>query len=512
MSILPMWAGKLPYPGRNSCSGLFIFPARAVLKKYGYYVILMMKFKFMEINLATLAIQNPWWSIDWRGKSKKPGTGNGFDPVLLEFDESAIKWQPSLIDELEFGKDRVYFLQGPPSVGKTTIIKLLVRKLVADRKIEADNIFYYACGSFYTFEQLNEAIKVFINWRRKQDAKERLFIFIDDIEYIKNWDNGIKHLHEAGLFKDTTAFISGYLFNHKIINNGFIINKTINPLDFADFIGLINPKLSVLDSNHYKNFSRQLDYYSDIYFLTGGYIGAINSYKEQGAVSQALYDNYLSWLMHDIARLGRDVTLLKQVIEQLLDNLGQPVGYQTIAKKTKARTHLTIAGYLDILESMSFVKTVYQTGNGEQPASRKAKKIYFSDPFIFALVYSFAQGSLNYWQFARERMHEDVFYAQLVENTVLDHLLRIAPRADAIFYWRDNIKKLQIDFVVKTGKKFIPILIRYNGEIGAAETNIFQAAGYKRGIIISRDQLKLDSDFKIVPLNYFLLFYRELIK
>jgi predicted AAA+ superfamily ATPase len=90
--------------------------------------------------------------------------------------------------------------------------------------------------------------------------------------------------------------------------------------------------------------------------------------------------------------------------------------------------------------------------------------------------------------------------------------MQIAPGEDNIFYWRDNAKKYQIEFIVKAGKKSVPILIRYGAETGEAEAKIFRSAGFKQGIIISRDELRLDSDYKIVPLDYFLLFYRELVK
>lgn len=462
----------------------------------------------MEINLSLLSVQNPWWSIGWNGEKKPSQAGQGFDPVLDEFDSSSVKWKPAVLNEINFDKDLIYFLQGPPAAGKTTAVKLLIGQLTQEKKVDPDNVFYYSCANFYTFEQLNQSIKVFLKWRRGIGQKERHYIFIDEIEFISNWENGIKHLHEAGVLKNTTLVVAGSVFNKKQSEKKFIINKNINPLDFGEFIRLINPNFQNITPGNYDKFSHQLDYYLDIYFLTGGYIGAINSFRKNGAVSQSLYDNYVSWLMHDVARMGRDIVLLKQILIQILENFGQPVGYQTIAKKTKARTHLTISEYLDILESMYFIKPVYQSSGNSKPASQKAKKIYFYDSFIFSLTYSYAHGSLNYWQFSRERLHDEEFHSQLVENIVLSHLIQTN---DNIFYWRDNIKKLQIDFITKYGKNIIPVLIRYNQNISEGETKIFKAAGCKKGIIISRDQLDLKSNYKIIPLTYFLLFYKNLI-
>lgn len=464
----------------------------------------------MEINLSLLSVQNPWWSVGWQGE-KKPAE-QGYDPVINEFENSAIKWRPAVLRELDFDKDLIYFLQGPPATGKSTAVKLSIKSLMNDKSVDPDNIFYYSCGNFYTFEQLNQAIKVFLNWRRMSASRDRLYIFIDEIEFIKNWDSGLKHLREAGRLKNVTLVIAGSFFNKKWSANKFIINKPLQSLDFGEFIRLVNPTLAEITPAKYNNFAHQLDYYLDIYFLTGGYIGAINSYRQNGAVSQSLYNNYVSWLMHDVARMGRDITLLKQILEQLLDNFGQPIGYQTIAKKTKARTHLTIAEYLKILEEMFFIKPVYQSASDSNAASRKAKKIYFYDSFIFSLAHAYAHGSLNYWQFNRERLHEKSFHACLVENIVLNHLMQIEFNDNNIFYWRDNIKKVQIDFIIRTNKKHIPVLIRYDQDITEDDYKILQSANCKQGIIISQNRLDLDAKYKIIPLNYFLLFYRELLK
>ena len=57
-----------------------------------------------------------------------------------------------------------------------------------------------------------------------------------------------------------------------------------------------------------------------------------------------------------------------------------------------------------------------------------------------------------------------------------------------------------------------PILIRYDKEIKDEDFKIFKQAGFKRGIIISKDKLENKGDFKIMPLSYFLMFYGENFK
>ncbi|MFA4833676.1 MAG: ATP-binding protein [Patescibacteria group bacterium] len=463
----------------------------------------------MEIDLELLSIQNPWWT--------RLGTGErlikslDFDPVIKIFAGQPLKWQPEILGEVPLNRDDIYVLYGGRGLGKTTILKLLIKKLVEEKKTEPDNIFYYSCHNLDTYEELNELVKIFLNWRR-EEANKRLFIFIDEISLIKNWPKGISYLAKAKKLKNVTVILASSRwedFGNKAENLP-TQNKIINSLDFSEFLKLLNPKLAEkINEANYKNYQDQLEYYLDIYFLTGGFIPCLNSYQKEGAISQNIYSDYFYSLTADVAKLGRDVILLRQILEQIILNLGRPLGYKTIAHQTKAKIHLTIAEYLKILESMFVVKMVYQSDSRGKPTSRKAKKIYFTDPFLFWLFYSHINGSLDYWPFSRERLHRQDIFNALVENVVFSHLSRNGGLGsqERLTYWRDNIRKQEINFLVHNGKKIMPVLLRYSQEIEDKDLKIFKQAGFRQGIIISRNRLENKGNIKIMPLTYFLLFY-----
>jgi len=452
----------------------------------------------MDLNLELLSIQNPWW----RGESLK------FDPVVELYNRQALKWRPAALVQINLRQDKIYFLTGLKGVGKTTLLKLIIKKLIEADRINPNNIFFYSCHNLDSYEQLNEMIKLFLNL--KATGKTRRYIFIDEIAMIKNWQKGIDHLIKAAKLINATVILSASSFNEtKVKFNGSFKNITVNNLDFSEFAGLINPELfQGITRKNYSLKQSRLEYYLDIYLLTGGFISAINDYKENGAIRQHVYSNFLHWFLAHIGRANRDLILTRQIIEKLILNLGSSIGYKTLARKTKAKTHLTAAEYLNILESMFAVKTVYQSENGE-PSSRKAKKVYFGDPFIFWLFYSYIHGSLDYYQLARQRLHDPAVFSNLVENVIFDHLSK--DEENKITYWRDNIKKKEINFLVKRGKSVAPILIRYGQEIKPADFEIFKLAGFKKGLIISKDKLENKNGISIMPLTYFLLFYKELI-
>ena len=83
---------------------------------------------------------------------------------------------------------------------------------------------------------------------------------------------------------------------------------------------------------------------------------------------------------------------------------------------------------------------------------------------------------------------------------------------ERLTYWRDNVRKQEITFLVHNGKKIMPILLRYSQEIEDKDLKIFRQAGFRQGIIISRDRMENRGNIKILPLTYFLLFYKDLLK
>jgi len=444
----------------------------------------------MDLTWELLAIQNHWWK----------GANLKFDPVLRQYEKNKLKARPEILSQVDLKRDGVHFLTGSRGTGKTTALKLMIKKLIEEDGIKPRQIFYYSCHNLDSAEQLNEMIKLFLN---QANRRQRAYIFIDEITMIKDWQSGLNHLKKAGIFKKATAIFSGSFLEKEIDGGINILN--IASLAFAEFVGLINPVFhQKIKRGNYPAWADKIEYYLDIYLLTGGQIGAINDYYFNGAVSQNVYSNTLYWLLANVARLGRDPALVRQIMEKIILNLGQSVGYKTLAAKTRARTHLTAAEYLDLLEKMFVIKTIYQSDGG-QPTSRKAKKVYFQDPFFFWLFYAYTHGSLNYWQLARERLFDRAVFSYVLKNVIFSRLLKDGK--NNLTYWRDNVKKQEIHFLARRGKKLMPILIRYDKEIKDGDFKIFKQAGLKRGIIISKDKLENKGDFKIMPLSYFLMFY-----
>lgn len=443
----------------------------------------------MEINLDLLSIQNPWW----KGRNLK------YDPILDAYKRRPLKFNPKIFSGLDMEKENIFLVSGGRGTGKTTSVKLYIKDLIEKKNIDPKNIFYYSCHNIISNGQLSELVKLYISERKKK-TEDRLYIFIDEITLVKNWDEGMRHLKDAGKLKNASIFFITSN-QEKITPRLKAENIKAEPLHFRQFLNLFNENiLSALNEKKFKTDAHILDFYLDVYLLTGGYLKNINSYKKKGSVHETAYFNLISALNLDIAKSGRDINLLRQILEEIILNFGEPVGYKTIANKTKARTHLTIAGYLETLEKMFALDILYQ---GERASSRP-KKIFFEDPFQFWTICAYVYGAVDSWKFSIEHLHENKILCALIKIMVYGHLKKSGQN---ISFWRDSIKNLEIDFLIGEKKK-IPVLVRYKNRPSEKDFKILERLKYKEGIIITKEEMDLAGKIKKIPLTYFLLFYK----
>ena len=75
---------------------------------------------------------NPWW---------RDRQSINQDKHIRTFEASKIKWRPPLL-KTPLNEDVLHIIKGPRQVGKTTLIKLFIKNLLADDKVSEKNIFF----------------------------------------------------------------------------------------------------------------------------------------------------------------------------------------------------------------------------------------------------------------------------------------------------------------------------------------------------------------------------------
>ncbi len=497
------------------------------------------------MSLPEFAEHNQWWL-------EKKAIDD--DQRIAEWESSHFKWSPRLGETFQWDLDVVYVLRGPRQVGKTTLMKLKIRELIKSG-IDPRHIFYWPCDLVEGPEKLVRIITSYQDFSRK-DRTIRLYIILDEISSVKDWQKGIKSLYDAGRLKKCTVVLTG---SHsidlrkatetlarrrgdvdKLVDQ--LPDKILLPAKFSEYAEVRSEKIrgmirdlglqsrqgrhslwaQILKGSLPKELqelelvSKEVAALFGDFLLTGGIPKVVDTYISTGTISKALYEEYTSLLLRDIARWNGKEVILQQIVRRLVETMGTNVTLNKIRQETDVSSHHTTGVYLDFLKD-SFVATVIQKLdlNKDAPVTRDSRKVHFEDPFIFH--------ALRAWSLGRDPYPEAVSFlselekvSKLVESVVSAHLVRLLfsyhpsslfDYTNQLFHWEGSER--QLDFAARFDDKYLPIEVKYQNRISADDSKPianFQKAGKSAGgLIITKDSLAERDSLLEIPVHLALL-------
>jgi len=137
--------------------------------------------------------------------------------------------------------ERLVVLLGARQVGKTSIMQLLMDKLLNVKRIEKNRVFYFDLEDMSLLEIVNRGIDEFIAFLEANGAnlKERCFVFLDEIQYMENPSNFLKllvdhHKEIKAVVGGSSSFAIRSKFKDSLAGRKIVFN--IHPLDFGEFL------------------------------------------------------------------------------------------------------------------------------------------------------------------------------------------------------------------------------------------------------------------------------------
>ena len=122
----------------------------------------------MEITFQLLQQQNPWW---FREEIILD------DEKIADYEGQTYQYIPSALSEFPEDTDAILTLRGPRQIGKSTTMKLLIRKLLLELKIAKKHVFYFSLDRIEDYNQLYELIDCYL--RNVRPGKpQRLYILL----------------------------------------------------------------------------------------------------------------------------------------------------------------------------------------------------------------------------------------------------------------------------------------------------------------------------------------------
>lgn len=472
--------------------------------------------------------QNIWW----QDKSLI-----SHDPKIRELNAQRFRWRPPVLEEIDLDRFAVYTLRGPRQVGKTTALKILIHDILQDEGVLKEQVMYYTCDNIDDYKELVELLETYLDHIKKMGLqKEMLYIFLDEVTSVRDWQKGIKYLVDTGKLSQACMVLTGS--NAADLRKGVerlpgrrgkieSPDKIMLPLTFRDYVSLINPGLFArladrleggvdifaLDQTAFKTLLSLRPHLGELailyeqFLITGGFITAINAYFPEHEIGYAVYERYQQWLRGDISKAGRSERTARQILHELITIAVSAFGWETIAKKIGVATHKTVSEYIETMEDSFVLKTLYQIDiNTRRPRIKKLKKAYFLDSFIFWSLWGWVDNWLAYDDNVSRALTSTDMKARLTEQVIANELFYRFDRSDwlnsRVFFWKNGG---EIDFIVKREKVLLPLEVKYQKNAGSPDLRTIKRLGFKLGILISVDKLEMEDGFVIIPAGLFLL-------
>jgi predicted AAA+ superfamily ATPase len=436
------------------------------------------------MELEELASQSPWWhdrrAIEQDEKVRK----------VLEAGERVV---------FELG-DESSVLVGPRQLGKTTALKYDIYRKIVRQGVDPASIMYRSFDTSRSFEEIEGALNAFA------EVRGRKFIYLDEVSFVDQWQRAVKHFLDSEASRDTTLYVTG--------SSSINLRKELMPgrrIRFAEFLPLSFRQFlksfgsaglrEALGSGVARDFGsavrgaaallpyfREISRHFDAYVRTGGYPDAIFGLRQQGKVSDDIYDLHWNAFVSDVSKGGKSVEIATAVVYGLVISYSSKVSLSGIARMQGIKSHVTVREYIEAFDDLFVTRSVFPTAN-RRYVFRKERKVYFSDPFL-------------YWMFSKKLGIEDKdAESKVAEGILHSHIYRFVNRGKGLAEPKTMVGFLSGRREVDFASEGWGFELKWRRKVDASK---FPKAGIRKRLLLSRDTMDLDGEVKVVPLALFL--------
>ena len=392
----------------------------------------MLQVSDQEIN-TRLREENPWW-VD----------GAGIDRDFAAFPRRAYL-QPFTRLLRQDGPQRALLLLGQRRVGKTILVIHAIDDLL-QRKVAGRDILYISLETPTFFGRSLESLVRRFQKMFERPAGTALYVFFDEIQYLKGWEVHLKSLVDSfrGIQFVATGSAAAAL-KHKSAESGAgrFAEYVLPPLTFFEYLRFIGSEDALIvhdgDPDDAGRFRAR-----DIHGLNDAFVNYVNfgGYPE-AVFSETVRKNPRRYIKSDIIDkvLLRDLPSLYGIADvQELNSLFNTVAYNSAQEisvedlsQSSGVSKPTIAKYLEYLEAAFLIKRLRRI---DENAARFRKAMTFKVYLTNSTMRSALFAPLD---------ADDAAMGHMVETAVFSQWLHNASYIESLHYAR--WKKGEVDLV-----------------------------------------------------------------
>ena len=363
--------------------------------------------------------------------------------AIKEFQEGEL---PELIERevnIPLSSRKIISIVGPRRSGKTYLLFGLMKGLLSQNILQ-EQIVYLNFDDPRLLPCDASGIELILQAYRElypEHMRKTNYLFLDEIQNVKDWELGVRRIHDTRKFRIFITGSSSKLLSKEIATQlrGRAISFEILPFSFREILLARNIKL---DKNIAYSMERfHINKYLDEYLKIGGFPEVV--LEENTDLKLRILKEYIEtmFLRDLVERYNiRNQPLLRELVKFLTTNTASIFSLNAFyrwIKGTYPTTKRTLLNYVSYLEDTGLFFLVRKFSYSLKEQAQRPRKCYIVDNGL-RTAYGF-------------RLSEDK--GKNLENAVfleLQHRRATNPLME-IFYWQDY-KKREVDFVVREGK------------------------------------------------------------
>ncbi|MBI5027158.1 MAG: ATP-binding protein [Nitrospirae bacterium] len=342
-------------------------------------------------------------------------------------------------------KRQIVLFTGLRRVGKTTLIYQIIDELLR-KGVNPYNILYFSFDEMrYDLEEIIKQYET--DALRKDISKEKVFIFLDEVQKLNGWPSKVKLLYDSNpklkIFLTGSAQITMWRSIRESLAGRFF-DFQIRPLDFDEYLDFTGIKI---DKNREKIFERDLRRHMAGFLKTGGFIEALDldehmlrKYLKESLLERVIFVDIPQTFRLDLPEL------LMKILNITASRPGFYLDYKNLSNDLKI-DHRTIANYVSYLEYALFLQKLYNYSRNLLTSEKKVKKLYLSNTAftlalnpqadLSAVLEQFFINSLDARFFLKTPQKEEIDIIHAQDSHVLPVEVKIREKIG-----RDDVKTL----------------------------------------------------------------------
>src|SRR3989338_6756488 len=283
-----------------------------------------------------------------------------------------------------FDSKEALVVTGMRQTGKTTLLKQIYEETDSRNKLflDLENVL-----NQQIFEEINyDRINIQLRKQIKSGREDKIYLFLDEIQNVKNLPSVIKYLSDHHNYKffltGSVSFYLKNLFSESMTGRKFLFE--LFPLSFSEFLEFKKARYSkpnITETIDRTTFELINPFYQE-YIEYGAFPGVVlaDSFREKEAKLNEIFSAYFQKEVVQFADFRKNRTV-RDLMLLLLKRTGQKIDTGKLCSELGV-SRVTLTEYLSFLEGSFFIKFIRPFSRNLDVEIRETPKIYAVDSVL----------------------------------------------------------------------------------------------------------------------------------